>query len=265
MKKKLLLLGLIVTNMLTYGRNAQTQPSTPNYVTKEEFDVLKKQLYGETSSDQKGSIDNITNKLASNEKNILNLKKTIEGNNANEGLQAKVDTHETKVNSLDQLINGTTQGNDGLKNKVENPETQVNNKLDKTELKTKLTEEIEKINNLTDQKINDSKNELKGEIDQASKLAGDLEKKLFGDKQKCDTAEGKGKIQLLEEQTQAIKTEANNNLEKYKTENKDSKKEAIEQIDNDMKDLEEGLQTNIDSAIDMAQQNLENCKEDNQK
>lgn len=42
MKKKLLLLGLIVTNMLTYGRNAQTQPSTPNYVTKEEFDVLKK-------------------------------------------------------------------------------------------------------------------------------------------------------------------------------------------------------------------------------
>lgn len=32
-----------------------------------------------------------------------------------------------------------------------------------------------------------------------------------------------------------------------------------------MEDLEEGLQTNIDSAIDMAQQNLENCKEDNQK
>lgn len=141
-------------------------------------------------------------------------------------MQAKVDRHETKVNSLDQLINGTTQVNDGLKNKVENLETQVNNKLDKTELKTKLTEEIEKINNLTDQKINDSKNELKGEIDQASKLAGDLEKKLFWDKQKCDTAEGKGKIQLLEEQTQAIKTEANNNLEKYKTENKDSKKRS---------------------------------------
>lgn len=179
MKKKLLLLGLIVTSMLVYSRNAQTQPSTPNYVTKEEFDVLKKQLYGETSSDQKGSIDNITNKLASNEKNILNLKKTIEGNNANERLQAKVDTHETKVNSLDQLINGTTQGNDGLKNKVENLETQVNNKLDKTELKTKLTEEIEKINNLTDQKINDSKNELKGKIDQASKIAGDLEKKII--------------------------------------------------------------------------------------
>ena len=32
-----------------------------------------------------------------------------------------------------------------------------------------------------------------------------------------------------------------------------------------MEDLEEGLQTNIDSAIDMAQQNLENYKEDNQK
>ncbi len=32
-----------------------------------------------------------------------------------------------------------------------------------------------------------------------------------------------------------------------------------------MEDLEEGLQTNIDSAIDMAQQNLENRKEDNQK
>lgn len=77
MKKKLLLLGLIVTSMLVYGKNAQTQPSTPNYVTKEEFDVLKKQLYGETSSDQKGSIDNITNKLASNEKNILNLKKQL--------------------------------------------------------------------------------------------------------------------------------------------------------------------------------------------
>ena len=32
-----------------------------------------------------------------------------------------------------------------------------------------------------------------------------------------------------------------------------------------MEDLEEGLQTNIDSAIDMAQQNLENYEENNQK